>query len=66
MGYLEFRQRIEDYYGELNPGECWVSESCFLPKDANKLMWQQLEEAEAQGGGKLKWFPSTVIKDLQT
>ncbi|MEL7008962.1 MAG: FAD-dependent oxidoreductase [Cyanobacteria bacterium J06588_4] len=65
-GYLEFRQRIEDYYGELNPGECWVSESCFLPKDANKLMWQQLEEAEAQGGGKLKWFPSTVIKDLQT
>ncbi|MEO1670905.1 MAG: FAD-dependent oxidoreductase [Cyanobacteria bacterium J06631_2] len=64
-GYLEFRQRIEDYYGELNPGECWVSESCFLPKDANKLMWEQLEEAEAKGDGELKWFPATVIKDLQ-
>ncbi|MEM6612183.1 MAG: FAD-dependent oxidoreductase [Cyanobacteria bacterium P01_C01_bin.72] len=64
-GYLELRQRIEDYYGELNPGECWVSESCFLPKDANELMWQQLEAAEAKGGGELKWFPSTVIKDLQ-
>ena len=64
-GYLELRQRIEDYYGELNPGDCWVSESCFLPKDANKLMWQQLEAAEKKGGGELKWFPSTVIKDVE-
>jgi FAD dependent oxidoreductase len=64
-GYLELRQRIEEYYGKLNPGDCWVSESCFLPKDANKVMWEQLKDAEAKGGGKLKWFPSTVIKDLK-
>ena len=64
-GYLEFRQRIKDYYGKLNPGDCWVSESCFLPKDANEVMWQQLEAAEKQGGGELKWFPATVVKDLE-
>ncbi len=64
-GYLEFRQRIEKFYGKLNPGECWVSESCFLPKDANKIMWEQLKDAEAKGKGTLKWFPATVIKDLK-
>ena len=64
-GYLEFRNRIEEFYDELNPGDCWVSESCFLPKDAHEVMWQQLEAAEQKGGGELKWFPSTVIKDLQ-
>ncbi len=64
-GYLEFRNRIEEYYDELNPGDCWVSESCFLPKDAHQVMLQQLKDAEAKGKGTLKWFPSTVIKDLQ-
>lgn len=64
-GYLEFRQRIEEYYNQLNPGDCWVSESCFLPKDADEVMEQQLEEAEKKGNGTLKWFPSTVIKDLE-
>ena len=63
-GYLEFRERIKEYYDELNPGDCWVSESCFLPKDANQLMWEQLKDAEARGKGTLKWFPSTVVKDL--
>ncbi|MEL6901772.1 MAG: FAD-dependent oxidoreductase, partial [Cyanobacteria bacterium J06606_4] len=32
-GYKQLRSRIEDFYGELNPGGCWVSVSCFLPKD---------------------------------
>jgi len=63
-GYLEFRKRIEKHYKQLNPGDCWVSESCFLPKDAHKVMWEQLKEAEAKGQGTLKWFPATVIKDL--
>jgi hypothetical protein len=63
-GYLEFREGIKEYYEELNPGDCWVSESCFLPKDANKVMWSQLKDAEAKGKGTLKWFPSTVVKDL--
>ena len=63
-GYLEFRKRIEKYYRALNPGDCWVSESCFLPKDAHKVMWQQLKAAEAKGKGTLKWFPATVVKDI--
>lgn len=64
-GYLEFRERIEKHYKQLNPGDCWVSESCFLPKDANKVMWEQLQAAEKKGKGKLEWFPSTVVKDLE-
>ena len=64
-GYLELRDRIEDFYGELDPGECWVSVSCFLPKDAHAILWQQLKDAEAKGGGKLHWLPNTVIKDLE-
>ena len=63
-GYLEFRERIKEYYDELNPGDCWVSESCFLPKDAHQVMWQQLKNAEAKGQGTLKWFPATVVKEL--
>ncbi|MGF1588978.1 MAG: FAD-dependent oxidoreductase [Pleurocapsa sp.] len=63
-GYLEFRERIKEYYNELNPGDCWVSESCFLPNDANQVMWSQLKDAEAEGKGTLKWFPTTVVKDL--
>ena len=63
-GYLRFRENIADFYNELNPGDCWVSESCFLPKDAHQVMWQQLESAEKEGGGELKWFPATVVKDL--
>ncbi|MEM7593607.1 MAG: FAD-dependent oxidoreductase [Cyanobacteria bacterium P01_A01_bin.83] len=64
-GYLEFRERIAKYYKRLNPGDCWVSESCFLPKDANQVMLEQLEDAEQRGDGTLKWFPSTVVKDLE-
>ncbi|GAB4549957.1 MAG: FAD-dependent oxidoreductase [Pleurocapsa sp.] len=63
-GYLELRQRIKDYYGKLNPGNCWVSESCFIPRDAYKIVRQQLEDAAEQGNGTLKWFPDTVIKKL--
>lgn len=64
-GYKELRQRIEKKYGELNPGDCWVSESCFLPKDAAGILEQMLRDAEKRGKGKLQWFPSTVIKDLK-
>jgi hypothetical protein len=63
-GYLEFRQQIQDYYGKLNPGHCWVSESCFLPKDANKILYGMLKTAERKGNGKLHWFPNTVVKEL--
>jgi hypothetical protein len=63
-GYLELRERIKDHYGELNPGDCWVSESCFLPSDGHKILLEQLEDAAKRGGGTLKLFLSTVIKDL--
>ncbi|OLP16321.1 FAD-binding protein [Leptolyngbya sp. 'hensonii'] len=64
QGYNELRTRIEAKYGKLNPGSCWVSVSCFIPMDAQALLWQQLEAAARQGGGRLQWFPSTVIKEL--
>ena len=63
-GYLDLRQRIKSKYGELNPGDCWVSESCFLPKDAHNILFNQLKDAARRGKGTLKWFPSTVVKEL--
>ncbi|MGF1515868.1 MAG: FAD-dependent oxidoreductase [Elainellaceae cyanobacterium] len=63
-GYNQLRQRIEDEYGELNPGACWVSASCFLPYHAHEILLEMLEDAEDEGDGTLKWFPSTVVKDL--
>ncbi|HIK37857.1 MAG TPA: FAD-dependent oxidoreductase [Geminocystis sp. M7585_C2015_104] len=65
-GYLEFRQRIAQFYGTLNPGQCWVSQSCFLPKDAHTILLQQLQDAARRGKGRLKWFPNTVVKELTT
>ncbi|NJL01544.1 MAG: FAD-dependent oxidoreductase [Spirulinaceae cyanobacterium SM2_1_0] len=63
-GYNEFRQRIADHYGRQNPGECWVSASCFLPRDGHEILVEMLDEAEKEGDGELHWFPATVIKDL--
>jgi hypothetical protein len=63
-GYLELRERIKREYGELNPGDCWVSESCFIPGDANNILSRILRDAAKRGKGTLKWYPSTVIKDL--
>ncbi|MGB6016812.1 MAG: FAD-dependent oxidoreductase, partial [Nodosilinea sp.] len=63
-GYKELRDRVERKYGKLNPGNCWVSATCFLPADANAILMEMLAEAEREGGGELKWFPNTVIKDL--
>ncbi|MEM7555846.1 MAG: FAD-dependent oxidoreductase [Cyanobacteria bacterium P01_A01_bin.84] len=63
-GYLELRDRIRKEYGELNPGDCWVSDSCFLPGDGHKILSKILKNAARKGKGKLEWFPSTVIKEL--
>ncbi|MEQ8963096.1 MAG: FAD-dependent oxidoreductase, partial [Coleofasciculus sp. C2-GNP5-27] len=63
-GYLELRERIRRKYGELNPGDCWVSESCFIPSDAHDILLDMLQDAAKRGKGTLKWFPSTVIKEL--
>jgi hypothetical protein len=64
-GYKELRDRVEEKYGELNPGQCWVSASCFMPYDANAILMDMLAEAEAEGGGELKWFPNTVVKEME-
>lgn len=63
-GYLDLRQRIERKYGKLNLGRCWVSESCFLPRDGHKILADMLRDAASRGKGKLQWFPSTVVKEL--
>ncbi|HAJ61744.1 MAG TPA: FAD-dependent oxidoreductase, partial [Cyanobacteria bacterium UBA8543] len=64
-GYLELRDRIQRYYGELNPGDCWVSEACFIPRDAHKILLRILQDTAKRGKGTLKWFPSTVVKELK-
>lgn len=65
-GYLELRKRIRQTYGELNPGDCWVSDSCFLPLDGHKVLVGMLKDAQRKGRGKLNWFPNTVVKELET
>jgi hypothetical protein len=64
-GYLELRNRIRRKYGELNPGDCWVSDSCFLPRDGHQILSSMLRDAASKGRGKLQWFPNTVIKELE-
>lgn len=64
-GYKELRDRIREKYGQLNPGDCWVSASCFLPNDGHEILTDMLRDAARQGRGELKWFPSTVVKDVQ-
>ncbi|MFQ4141439.1 FAD-dependent oxidoreductase [Chlorogloeopsis sp. ULAP02] len=63
-GYLELRKRIERKYGKLNPGDCWVSDSCYLPRDGHEILRSMLRDAEKQGRGKLQWLPNTVVKEL--
>ena len=65
QGYVEFRKRIEQKYGKLNAGDCWVSVSCFIPNTAQQILVNMLQEAAQKGNGKLKWFPNTVIKKLE-
>ncbi len=63
-GYNLLRQKIQEKYGTLNPGDCWVSVSCFMPRDGHEILLIMLKEAEQQGQGQLKFFPNTVIKEL--
>lgn len=64
-GYKELRQRIQQHYGTLNPGNCWVSVACFLPQDAERILMDMLREAAQTGRGKLHWLPSTVVKEVE-
>ena len=65
QGYTEFRKRIQQKYGKLNAGDCWVSVSCFIPNHAQQILVDMLQEAAQKGNGRLKWFPNTVIKKLE-
>ncbi len=62
-GYLELRERLQKRYGILNPGGCWVSSSCFFPRDGHELLLAMLQDAAKTGNGTLKWYPNTIIKD---
>ena len=64
-GYLELRKRIEEKYGRLNPGACWVSQACFMPYDGHQILFKMLQDAAKKGKGNFKWFPSTVVKDIE-
>lgn len=65
VGYKQLRQRVLERYGRQNPGDCWVSAVCFLPADAHDILVDMLNEAAREGDGTLKWFPSTVVKELE-
>jgi hypothetical protein len=64
-GYTDFRQRILEQNDGKNPGACWVSLVCFMPKEGHELIQTMLKEAEKDGKGKLVLFPNTVAKSLQ-
>lgn len=65
-GYTDFRQRILAQNGGRNPGACWVSLVCFMPKEGHELLQIMLGEAEKEGKGKLYFFPNTVAKSAET
>jgi FAD dependent oxidoreductase len=63
-GYSEFRRRVLEQNGGKNPGACWVSLVCFLPKEGDEILRSMLKEAEKEGNGKLYFFPNTVAKSV--
>lgn len=63
-GYAEFRKRILAENQGKNPGACWVSLVCFMPKEGDEILRSLLKEAEKEGKGKLYFFPNTVAKSL--
>lgn len=64
-GYLDFRNALLSHIPQPKPGNCWVSEICFLPKMGHTLLMEMLDKAEKQGKGTLHFFPNTVVKSLQ-
>lgn len=65
QGYLELRQRILARHPTSTPGNCWVSQICFMPRDGHEILLKMLQEAAKQGQGTLHWLPNTVIKSLE-
>ncbi len=63
-GYNILRQGLITQARNPRPGDCWVSDVCFLPQAGHELVTQMLQDAEKQGQGKLHLFLNTVVKDL--
>ncbi|MDS3861127.1 FAD-dependent oxidoreductase [Thermosynechococcaceae cyanobacterium BACA0444] len=63
-GYNTLRQRLIAQAKNPRPGDCWVSEVCFLPQAGHEIISQMLTEAEKEGKGKLHLFLNTVPKEL--
>jgi FAD dependent oxidoreductase len=62
--YFEFRERIrEHYYGEKNPGRCWVSQLCFPPDVGAEVLEEMIKPYKLSG--QLILVKNTVIKDLK-
>jgi FAD dependent oxidoreductase len=64
-GYLAFRTALLSQIHQPKPGNCWVSEVCFLPKMGHTTLMKLLYQAAKQGKGTLHFFPNTVVKSLQ-
>lgn len=65
QGYRELRQRILARYDTSTPGNCWVSQICFLPEQGHAVVLEMLQAAAKKGKGTLRWFPNTVVKSLE-
>jgi hypothetical protein len=63
-GYLAFRNALLQQIDQPRPGNCWVSEVCFLPKMGHTTLLKLLKQAAQQGKGTLRFLPNTVAKSL--
>jgi hypothetical protein len=64
-GYLAFRNALLHQIKQPRPGNCWVSEVCFLPQQGHTTLLTLLNQAAQQGKGTLHFLPNTVAKSLQ-
>jgi FAD dependent oxidoreductase len=64
-GYLAFRNALLQQIDQPRPGNCWVSEVCFLPKMGHTTLMKLLNQAAQKGKGTLHFLPNTVVKSLQ-
>jgi hypothetical protein len=65
-GYLVLRDTLRQRIDQPRPGNCWVSEVCFMPEMGHDILREMLRKAEKKGKGKLLFFPNTVVKSLQS
>ncbi len=64
-GYLTFRNALLQRIPQPTPGNCWVSQVCFLPKMGNTILMEMLNQAAKAGNGTFHFLPNTVVKSLQ-